>query len=207
PPIKSLHWLWSFGDGATSSALSPSHTYTKPGTYKIVSNIVIQGIPSEFDSSAISIIAAPPANPPVAVAVSTTTITHANTSAHIDATGSHSQDGTPLKCFWNFADGTTSTDPHVVHTFLDPAKHGGNPTSKSVVALIVADGHGARSVALLDIQVVPQIPKAHVIVSSANVSSGDTVTFDASGSTAPSQPANDFLVEFTWSFGDGSPQA
>src|SRR5262249_9787958 len=97
PPIKSLHWLWTFGDGATSSALSPTHTYTKPGTYNVVSNIVIQGILSEFDSSAISIIAAPPANPPVAVAASTTTITDANTSVTFDASGSHSQDGSPLK--------------------------------------------------------------------------------------------------------------
>src|SRR5262249_51781185 len=79
-------------------------------------------------------------------------------------------------------------------------------TSKSVVALIVTDDHEARSVALLDIQVVPEIPKAHVVVSSATVSSGDAVTFDASASTAPSQPSNDSLVEFTWDFGDGSRQ-
>ncbi|MBI2271837.1 MAG: SBBP repeat-containing protein [Bacteroidetes bacterium] len=28
-------WLWDFGDGTTSNLLSPSHTYTAPGTYTV----------------------------------------------------------------------------------------------------------------------------------------------------------------------------
>jgi PKD repeat protein len=205
PPVNSLKWRWTFGDGATSSAISPTHTFTKPGTYKVASQILVQGIPTDFDSSAITIVAAPPSNPPVVVATSTTSVTDANTPVTFDAAGSHSQDGSQLKYLWNFADGSTSTDPHVTHTFGAPLSSGAT-TSKSVVALIITDDHGARSVALLDIEVVPGVPKAHVIVSSTSVSTGDTVTFDASASSAPSQPANDALAEFTWNFGDGSPQ-
>ena len=29
-------WLWSFGDGTTSAARSPSNTYTTPGTYTVI---------------------------------------------------------------------------------------------------------------------------------------------------------------------------
>lgn len=29
-------WSWSFGDGSVSTLRSPSHTYKKPGTYKVV---------------------------------------------------------------------------------------------------------------------------------------------------------------------------
>ena len=28
-------WSWSFGDGAVSTVKSPSHTYKKPGTYRV----------------------------------------------------------------------------------------------------------------------------------------------------------------------------
>jgi PKD repeat protein len=28
-------WLWDFGDGSTSAAFSPQHTYTQEGTYRI----------------------------------------------------------------------------------------------------------------------------------------------------------------------------
>ena len=29
-------WSWTFGDGATSTIKSPSHTYKKPGTYRVI---------------------------------------------------------------------------------------------------------------------------------------------------------------------------
>src|SRR5690606_30707756 len=28
-------WLWDFGDGTTSTAQAPSHTYAAPGTYTV----------------------------------------------------------------------------------------------------------------------------------------------------------------------------
>jgi outer membrane biosynthesis protein TonB len=31
-----VSWSWSFGDGATSTARNPSHTYDAPGTYSVV---------------------------------------------------------------------------------------------------------------------------------------------------------------------------
>ena len=31
-----VSWSWSFGDGATSAARNPSHTYAAPGTYSVV---------------------------------------------------------------------------------------------------------------------------------------------------------------------------
>lgn len=33
--INSSTWLWNFGDGTTSGALSPTHTYSSPGTYDV----------------------------------------------------------------------------------------------------------------------------------------------------------------------------
>ena len=32
-------WLWNFGDGTTSTAQNPSHTYTSPGTYTVIETI------------------------------------------------------------------------------------------------------------------------------------------------------------------------
>lgn len=35
PPPGVTHWLWEFGDGATSTAQNPVHTYAAPGNYTV----------------------------------------------------------------------------------------------------------------------------------------------------------------------------
>lgn len=204
-PDIHITWQWSFGDGATANQDTPAHTYAAPGDYKVTATPIINGQPDQPDSAAIHIVASLPARPPVIVARSTATVTDGNTAVSFDASGSHAADGSPLTYYWNFADGKTSTSPRETHTF-PPLLGQGATSAKSVVALIVTDSHGARSVAYLNIEIVTEIPKANVVASALSVTSGDTVSFDASASTPPQNPPNDVLAGYTWNFGDGSPQ-
>ena len=32
---RGLAWSWDFGDGGTSTAQNPTHTYATPGTYSV----------------------------------------------------------------------------------------------------------------------------------------------------------------------------
>lgn len=47
-------WSWSFGDGATSSAENPTHTYRAPGTYK-VTLIAANGSGSSSSASTVTV--------------------------------------------------------------------------------------------------------------------------------------------------------
>ena len=44
-------WSWSFGDGATSTAQSPSHAYATPGSYTVVLQVTAAGGTSSFSSA------------------------------------------------------------------------------------------------------------------------------------------------------------
>ena len=61
-PIAS--WDWDFGDGGTSSEVSPSHTYTAPGDYTV--RLVVNG-PGGSDDEAITITVLEPTPTPVPV--------------------------------------------------------------------------------------------------------------------------------------------
>lgn len=197
PPKSQIPLQWNFGDGMTANGFDIKHTFAKPGTYKVFT--YIPGDPEPFDSAQITVLAAPFANPPVAVIHASTTAVAAGDTVTFDASGSHAAVGSQLSYSWNFADGDTATGPHVTHTFS------GAKLGKSFVALIVKDSRGAVTVATSPIVVVQKLPTAQLSASSTTPSTGQTVTFDASGSNAPDVPPNDQLTGYTWSFGDGTP--
>ncbi len=106
-----LTYLWNFGDGSTSTAINPSHTYTANGNYTvslvatnasgcadtfIISNAIVLGnINIDFTSPATAC-----ANNTIAFNISTTPI--------------------PTTALWNFGDGTTSTTINPVKSYSTP---------------------------------------------------------------------------------------
>lgn len=94
-----LTYFWQFGDGGTSTAASPKHSYTNPGTYKVIlTSTAASGcidtasvtIDFSFPKSAFFIPATICANQPQLITNNTAPI--------------------PTSVFWTFGDGTTSTD-------------------------------------------------------------------------------------------------
>jgi PKD repeat protein len=106
-------WSWDFGDGATSTAQNPTHTYSEPGTYDVsltVSNeadsnthtrpsyINVYGMQADFT-----------ANPVRGTAPLTVTFTDLSVGIGIPG---------PTSWAWDFGDGITDTLQHPTHTYF-----------------------------------------------------------------------------------------
>ena len=190
PAQSSLQWRWDFGDGsATSSDIQPKHTYAKAGAYNVHAQIYDTTTSSwtDLDSAAIHVIPAAIANPPVAHITASAAATTVNGSITFDATGSHAADGSAVTYLWNFNDGNTATTAKATHTFTTPGQ--------GLVALIVTDSRGARTVATTNILIATGTLDA----SASAVAPGTTVNFDASQSGGTPFPS------YSWDFGDGTP--
>lgn len=103
-------WLWSFGDGSSSTQPGPQHVYSEPGAYEVcltVSNIC-------GSTQACSTVMAS-CQPPVA---DFTFTLQGLTAGFAD----NSANG-PEEWLWDFGDGATSTLPGPVHNFGLPGAY------------------------------------------------------------------------------------
>jgi len=92
-------WSWTFGDGATSTNESPSHTYTASGTYTV--RLTVDGGSWYEMSIAVSSAAPPP------IASFTFSPTSGDVQLFVQFTDTSS--GSPTSWAWTFGDGGTST--------------------------------------------------------------------------------------------------
>src|SRR5256885_11049301 len=102
---------WNFGDGVTSSATNPTHTYAAGGTYSVTETVTdsSNGSPSS-KTSAVTVSASggtPTANFTYTISGLTVNFTDTSTDSG-GSIGMHS---------WNFADGSTSTAANPSHTY------------------------------------------------------------------------------------------
>ena len=200
PKLSSFRWQWNFGDGTGNvNTESPTHTFTKAGTYYVGSWIwdTTSNAWTSFDSAQIHIVGSIPGNPPVAKASSNMEVTLIGQKVTFDATGSHASDGSQLKYLWNFNDGTTATTPHVEHAF--PLN------GTTFAALVVTDARGVQSLATVNITIQTHAPSASLSASDLEVDAGTAITFDASQSAPPQDVAGEAITKYAWNFGDGSP--
>src|SRR5205807_1839342 len=102
---------WTFGDGGTSSAANPTHTYAAGGTYSVTETVTDSGNGSTSSkTSAVSVSASggtPTANFTYAISGLTVNFTDTSTDSG-GSIGMHS---------WNFDDGNTSTAANPSHTY------------------------------------------------------------------------------------------
>jgi PKD repeat protein len=121
------NWAWSFGDGTTSTAQSPTHVYSAPGSYKAVLTATGPGgTASKTAATAISVAA------PAAPAVSFTA-SPASGTAPVSVVFTNTTTGQVTSWAWNFGDGTTSIVKSPTHVYS---------TAGSYKATLTATGPG-----------------------------------------------------------------
>ncbi|MDD1661496.1 MAG: PKD domain-containing protein, partial [Methanomicrobiales archaeon] len=109
--------LWDFGDGTTSTAMFPLHTYAAPGKYTVKLTVTNAGGSDTQVRENFIIVRA--ANPPKAQF----TAYPQSGMAPLTVTFLDLSRGYPSSRVWDFGDGTTSTDVNPVHVYEKPGRY------------------------------------------------------------------------------------
>ncbi|HWY00582.1 MAG TPA: PKD domain-containing protein, partial [Mycobacterium sp.] len=140
-------YAWTFGDGGTSTAANPSHTYTAGGTYSVTEKVTDSGNGSTSSKTS-SVTVSATGGTPVAnftYTISGLTVSFTDTSTDTGGSiGSHS---------WNFGDGNTSTAANPSHTYVSAGTYSvsekvtdsvNNSSSTKTVAITVTAGTSSQ---------------------------------------------------------------
>jgi uncharacterized repeat protein (TIGR01451 family) len=169
-----MHYTWSFGDGAASTAANPTHTYADVGVYTITLRVT-----NDFGEDEVTGTVA--FAPRAAFTPSGSVIQLGDPVAfHNESTGSP-----PLSYSWNFGDGSTSTETHPTHTYTAAGSY--------TVSLQVDGLHGTDTVT----GTVNFRPKVNFSPRDSVIQLGQPLVFTSSSTgTAP--------FSYAWNFGDGA---
>lgn len=182
-------YQWNFGDGNNVNETDPVtyHNYTISGTYNVTLNITDSEGLWDSESKNITIVKHPfasftysPGNPTVGETVT------------FNASLSTPNGGTLVNYFWDFGDGTNTTETDFVtyHSFTMIGNYN--------VTLNVTDSEGLWDT---ESKIIPiaEFPTASFTYSPLTPLTNETVTFDASLSA----PNGGTIVSYYWNFGDG----
>ena len=131
-------YAWTFGDGGTSSAANPSHSYANAGTYNVSLTVTDNQGASSASSATTATITAAGNQPPTANANGPYTGTP-GAAVSFSSAGSTDSDGSIASYSWTFGDGGTSTAANPTHTYSNAGTY--------AVTLTVTDNNGASGTA------------------------------------------------------------
>jgi PKD repeat protein len=109
-------WLWNFGDGGRSTAQSPSHVYTIPGTYSVSLTATGPGGSGTHTKAAFINVSRP--------LVAAFAVSESSGMAPLVVTFNDESSGNIRGRLWNFGDGSTAKDATVaVHQYENPGTY------------------------------------------------------------------------------------
>jgi parallel beta-helix repeat protein len=180
-----VSWLWSFGDGNSSTFQHPNHTYDN-GVYSITLNITDDCGASNQTTKTITILNHPP------VADFNYSPTAPNDIQDINFSDiSTDQDGYIKSWEWSFGDGNTSNLSQLLYQYQDDGIY--------TITLTVSDDDGAENTISKQIEVFNVAPSAGFIFNPKEPNKNDTITFQ----DVSSDP-DGYIVSWSWDLGDGT---
>jgi PKD repeat protein len=107
-------WLWTFGDGSSSTLQYPTKRYTSAGNYPVTLTVSTASGLNSVSSHTVSVTSATPAAPPVSAAFD---MAPSSPAVHTNVTFTDRSSGSPTSWFWSFGDGATSTAQNPSHAY------------------------------------------------------------------------------------------
>jgi len=178
-------YAWSFGDGATSTDQSPSHTFTTAGSYNV--RLTVSG-PGGSNSAEVTI----NATQPVAVPDAAFTQDVSSGTAPLSVQFTDQSSGQNLMYTWDFGDNVgMSNEVNPQYTYNNPGSY--------TVTLNVSNSSGSDTAqGIVTVDTAPPPVQKPIAIFTPNTTAGDaplTVTFDSSASSGD-------ITSFRWDFGD-----
>jgi len=189
-------YSWNFGDGTSGGGEQATHAYAAAGDYFVTLRVTDDaGRTSSVSRQTITV----GGTKPTASFTFTPSSPTVGQSVSFDGSSSTAPSGSTIASYaWTFDDGGTATGVNPSHTFAAAGSY--------QVSLVVTDSSGQTSTAATRNVSVSDVskPTASFTYSPSSPSVGQTVTFNGTGSTAPSGRT---VTGWAWNFGDGSAPA
>ena len=128
-------YQWNFGDGATATGMTPSHSYAAANNYTVTLTVTDNGGATGTATTTANVTTGGGGNQaPMAVPNGPYSGT-AGSAVAFDATGSHDNDGSIATYAWDFGDGSSGTGVAPAHSYTAQGTY--------TVTLTVTDNLGA----------------------------------------------------------------
>lgn len=189
-----VQYLWDFGDGATSSQINPSHTFTNSGAYHV--NLQITDDANGQATQSVDIVVLPPNHAPVAEAIYMSLNEDNQQQINLVATDI---DNDPIS--FNLKTqplhGTAYLQNGVV-TYTPELNYNGEDS----FTYSATDGVDESNIATVSLMIDPinDQPLASFSVNQSSGTSPLTVEFNAASSSDPDLDP----LSYAWNFGDGT---
>lgn len=194
-------YAWTFGDGQTSTAQNPSHTYAGAGSYSVSLKVTGPGgNQTQTKSSYITVDAADPDPPPPPAPVIAFTASKLSGNAPLAVNFTSTSTGTINSYAWNFGDGTSSSSQNPTHTYSAPGTYSISLTVNASSVPVTLTKSNYIVVSPKPPAPPPAPPTPPVANFSANKTSGAaplSVVFSSATSTGT-------IASYAWNFGDGT---
>jgi len=179
-------YFWDFGDDTNATGTVVEHAYVEDSVYTVVLTVTDDDGASSSTSSTKTVLN----RPPVASFTESAETVYTHEIITFNASDSYDPDGYIVDYFWDLGDGANATGMAVSHAYTDEGVYS--------VTLTVTDSDGATALANATKAVLNRPPVALFTESAEIVLTGETITFNASGS----YDSDGYIVDYFWDFGD-----